>query len=261
MPGTDPMRTGTAALTEREKETLRLLLAGHDAKSIARAQNLSVHTVNERLRDARRKLDVPSSREAARLLAQAEGDPDPMGDKRFGVADSTPDAADVQADQRRAGRPLAWFAGGMLAMSLVIAAMVFLLARGSDVTAVPRVPPSAAATTASDPAAFAAAREWVALIDSGRWDESWREAAAVFKSQLTAPQWAAAVEPVRRPLGSVSARAVQSVTAADSLPGAPPGTYQVVQFRTSFARGKTSVETVVLAREASGWKVAGYFIR
>ncbi|GAA0731919.1 MULTISPECIES: helix-turn-helix domain-containing protein [Sphingomonas] len=57
------------ALTEREKTTLRLLLAGHDAKSIARELELSVHTVNERLRDARRKLGVASSREAARRLA------------------------------------------------------------------------------------------------------------------------------------------------------------------------------------------------
>ena len=56
------------ALTEKEKQTLRLLLAGHDAKSMARALGLSVHTINDRLRMTRRKLSVTSSREAARLL-------------------------------------------------------------------------------------------------------------------------------------------------------------------------------------------------
>jgi DNA-binding CsgD family transcriptional regulator len=61
------------ALTEKEKQTLRLLLAGHDAKSLARSLGLSVHTVNERLRDARRKLSASSSREAARLLLEVEG--------------------------------------------------------------------------------------------------------------------------------------------------------------------------------------------
>ena len=45
-------------LSEREKEALRLLLVGHDAKSIAGTLGLSVHTVNDRLRDARRKLGV-----------------------------------------------------------------------------------------------------------------------------------------------------------------------------------------------------------
>ncbi len=53
-------------LSEREKEALRLLLVGYDAKSIANTFGLSVHTVNDRLRDARRKLGVSSSREAAR---------------------------------------------------------------------------------------------------------------------------------------------------------------------------------------------------
>ena len=53
-------------LTEKEKQTLRQLVSGHDAKSMARELGLSVHTVNERLRDARRKMAVSSSREAAR---------------------------------------------------------------------------------------------------------------------------------------------------------------------------------------------------
>ena len=60
------------ALTDKEKETLRLMLRGHDAKSMASKLSLSVHTINERLRAARRKLDVTSSREAARVLFECE---------------------------------------------------------------------------------------------------------------------------------------------------------------------------------------------
>src|SRR3546814_9901564 len=65
--------TGIQALTEKEKETLRLLVDGHDAKSMARHLGLSVHTINERLRDARRKMSASSSREAARQLREIEG--------------------------------------------------------------------------------------------------------------------------------------------------------------------------------------------
>jgi DNA-binding CsgD family transcriptional regulator len=50
------------ALNEREKQALRLLLDGHDAKSAAVTLGLSVHTINEYLRQARRKLGVTSSR-------------------------------------------------------------------------------------------------------------------------------------------------------------------------------------------------------
>lgn len=59
-------------LTAREKAALRLLGRGYDAKSAARELGVSVNSVNERLREARRKLGVSSSREAARLLTEIE---------------------------------------------------------------------------------------------------------------------------------------------------------------------------------------------
>jgi len=65
---------GLARLSERERQVLRLLSQGHDAKSAARSLDVSVHAVNERLREARRKLGVTSSREAARLFAAAGHD-------------------------------------------------------------------------------------------------------------------------------------------------------------------------------------------
>ena len=73
-------------LTQRQKEILRLLLTGFDAKSAARELGISVHTVNEHLREARRHLGVSSSREAARILGQVEGvPPNNMGPNGLGV--------------------------------------------------------------------------------------------------------------------------------------------------------------------------------
>jgi DNA-binding CsgD family transcriptional regulator len=83
------MRVGDVqTLTQRQKEILRLLLNGFDAKSAARELGISVHTVNEHLREARRHLGVSSSREAARILRQAEGiPPNDVGPNALGVAD------------------------------------------------------------------------------------------------------------------------------------------------------------------------------
>src|SRR3990167_863943 len=67
------MTEGYQTLTEKEKQTLRLVVRGYDAKSMARYLGLSIHTVNERLRYARRKMEVSSSREAARILLDKEG--------------------------------------------------------------------------------------------------------------------------------------------------------------------------------------------
>ena len=92
------MTHDVSALLEREKDVLRLLLVGHDAKSIARHLNLSTYVVNERLRDARRKLGVGSSREAARVLALAEADsPKNFGDKDFGYPKPAETVTDVNA--------------------------------------------------------------------------------------------------------------------------------------------------------------------
>ena len=99
------MSEALKSLSVREQETLRLLLAGHDAKSIARNLGLSVHTVNDRLRDSRHKLGVSSSREAARLLAQADaGCPNSLAPKIFGVADQ---AIGTQQKPRTGAHPIA----------------------------------------------------------------------------------------------------------------------------------------------------------
>ncbi len=62
-------------LTEREKQCLRLLLVPMRAKEIATATGLSVNTVNEHLKSARRKLGTSDSRSAALLLKAAESTP------------------------------------------------------------------------------------------------------------------------------------------------------------------------------------------
>ncbi len=57
-----------AGLSDRERDVLRLLASGHTVKTIAAQLGSSEAAINERLRDARRKTGVGSSRELARLL-------------------------------------------------------------------------------------------------------------------------------------------------------------------------------------------------
>lgn len=55
-------------LNEKEQEILGLILQGYSVKTAARVLDVSANTLNERLRSARRKMGVASSREAALLL-------------------------------------------------------------------------------------------------------------------------------------------------------------------------------------------------
>jgi DNA-binding CsgD family transcriptional regulator len=109
------MSVDVGTLTDREKAVLRLLAKGFDAKSAARELGLSVHTVNERLRSTRRKLQVTSSREAARLLSERE-DNKSLVYKEFGVG-SGAEPADNAATSQRAYTPIA---GGLVVMSLFV---------------------------------------------------------------------------------------------------------------------------------------------
>lgn len=241
------MAQGCELLTEREKQTLRLLLAGHDAKSIARHFGLSVHTVNERLRDARRKLAVSSSREAARRLRAAEGaGPETVGDMPFGGAAPPPaDHADPRPGAARRRWRAGWAVGG-LAMSLLLATLFVLSAPQAT-------PTQAAALPETD--ASRAARGWLALVDAAKWRESWAAAGRSFRAVNSVERWRQASERARVPLGGVVSR---TLVGDDDTPSPPHG-YQVVRFRTAFAT-RTATETLSLDRERSGWRVVGIYI-
>ena len=132
------MKGGVESLSDRERETLRLLGRGRDTKSIASALDLSVHTVNERLRDVRRKLGVSSSREAARLLLTHETPskpPNNIGYKEFGVA--VPRAESAYSSRSHSGatgaqRPLIYVVTGVVMLIALISAVVTLPMGGTD---------------------------------------------------------------------------------------------------------------------------------
>jgi|GEM_PF-886542 len=111
-------------LTPRQKEILYLLLDGFDTKSAARELGISAHTVTEHLREARRHLGVSSSREAARILKQAEtAPPDNMGPSNIRVAE--PNAAHSFSRQPSPKSRLAHW--GVSVMILLAAAVAIAL--------------------------------------------------------------------------------------------------------------------------------------
>lgn len=69
------MQESAPALSEGEKQALRLVAQGFNSKEIARKLHISEHTVDQRVRTSLRKLHVTSRKEAARLLVRTERDP------------------------------------------------------------------------------------------------------------------------------------------------------------------------------------------
>lgn len=248
------MNSALAALTDKEKQTLRLLLGGYDAKSMARYLGLSVHTVNERLRDARRKLGTSSSREAAHLLGEAEAPtpaalPQLLGDKPLGA--SPPMISAQPAPHREAGPPRTGWIIGALAMSFALALSAYAALSGTAVTT-PAPPAAAAAETA----AVEAGRQWLALLDAGDWAGSYAASGSAIRQLNPLAKWTEVQERVRPPLGAMLSRDLVTVNFAP----APPSGYWIVKFRSTYANRASVIETLSLAWEDGRWKVTGIML-
>lgn len=121
---------------------------------------------------------------------------------------------------------------------------------------------AAAREPEKEKAAVAAAEKWLALVDAGRYGQSWQEAAGYFRNAITREKWEQSLRAVRRPLGKLVSRKVESRTYTTAVPGAPDGEYVVIRFATSFGNKKSAIETVTPMREKDGsWRVSGYYIK
>jgi hypothetical protein len=207
-----------------------------------------VHTVNERLREARRKLSVSSSKAAARALRAAEA-PQLLGDTDLGDAGTVPYAQTFATGPERAPRRAAWTIGGFAMLVLFVAA----LAVSSPQSAAP--PTQASTTAVAESDASRAARDWLALVDAQNWQGSHAATAASFRKVNTVANWQAAAEGVHARLGPALSRELLSdfdTPSADDV--------RAVRFRTMFRGNMAKTETLSLTRENGQWRVAGIYL-
>jgi hypothetical protein len=106
---------------------------------------------------------------------------------------------------------------------------------------------------------------WLALVDAGKYGQSWDAASAFFKSAIPKAKWEAASTSARGasgPLGLLKGRKPKSAKLTRTPPGgAPPGEYVIVEFDGQFER-RAGVETITAVHEKDGaWRVAGYYIK
>ena len=247
-------------LSEKEKQTLRLMVRGHDAKSMARQLGLSVHTVNERLRDARRKLEVSSSREAARLLFDAEGGDPPKNivDNQLGEATDTMVVGQGTTPNARLStmRWPGWLFTGVVLMTIIIGLLAVSAMTGVPATTNASPVQASTSVAVGESQVVKSAREWLELGDQGRWKDGWLATDSSFRKLNTVELWTTTSEKVRVPLGEMISRTALS---QESVP-APPAGVEVVKFRTSFANKADAIETVSLAREGAEWRVVGIYL-
>jgi hypothetical protein len=123
---------------------------------------------------------------------------------------------------------------------------------------------SASAQTPQKPEQLAqqSSDAWLAVVDSGKYAQSWDETAQSFKAVVTKEQWQSALDASRAPQGKVLSRKLKSAAYAKNPPNAPEGEYVQIQYDTNFENKQGAVETVVPTLDKDGtWRVSGYFIK
>ena len=257
------------SLSEKERQALRLLLAGHDAKSSARVLGVSHHAIHDRLRRARQKLGTTGSREAALLLdAWEKPAPDPVVHKPIGAEPPPPLPDDSSSAQTK--RPVSfwssWRGKGLILMSLttlVIAAAIALTSPGGadQKAASADQGPAAAAQGPADPAPQArsqsvgAARDFLALVDAGEAAASYEAAAPAFRNAYGFGLWELGVA-LHAQEGGAQRRTLVSVE-PDVAPANPDyAALEILTFDTIMLNGDHTSERLVMALIDGTWRAA-----
>ena len=110
--------------------------------------------------------------------------------------------------------------------------------------------------------AVEAAQLWLAIVDAGKYGESWDRAAPTLQKGIEKMKWEQAVGNVRKPIGAVKSRILMKGADAPRLAKLPIGDAVVIQFATAFDKLAPAIETVTPFREQGGaWQVSGYYIK
>lgn len=110
--------------------------------------------------------------------------------------------------------------------------------------------------------ASAAADAWLARLDAGELEASWREGASLFRQTVTPEQWAEAQGRIVSVLGGPLERWLRDSEHLTSVPDGPDGHYVLLRYETRFERREEALETVVTILDTDGrWRVGGYFVQ
>lgn len=99
-------------------------------------------------------------------------------------------------------------------------------------------------------------QDWLALVDSGNYLQTWNDLSDLFKSALTKDQWIKDLNSYRKSFGKLTKRKQQYITES-SDPSI--GDYLIFQYQSSFEKKQTVNEAVSVIKGRDGnWKILGY---
>ena len=106
-----------------------------------------------------------------------------------------------------------------------------------------------------------AAEQWLALLDAGKYGESWDAASEGFKNAVNRKDWESQLK-ARAALGKLISRTLTKSDVMSNPPDVPPGEYVAIRYLSSFENLKSAVELVIpILDKDREWRVSNYLIR
>lgn len=103
-----------------------------------------------------------------------------------------------------------------------------------------------------------AGTDWLALLDQGKYGDSWEKASSILKLTIKKEQWIVIMDATRKPNGKVKSREIIDQRVAKNPSGLPAGDYMVLLFSTSFEHKAKGKELVTLYFSDGHWNVLTY---
>jgi hypothetical protein len=102
------------------------------------------------------------------------------------------------------------------------------------------------------------AEQWLALVDQGKFAETWTPTSKHFQANMPQDKWVQVLTSAQQTLGKAVNRKLTGREGRTNIPGAPAGQYILVGYATDFERKPGLLETVTFIQEDGTWKVVGY---
>jgi len=107
-----------------------------------------------------------------------------------------------------------------------------------------------------------AAAEFLFLVDTEEYAESWEVSSATLQKMLSQQAWSEKISELRSFLGPIVERAHQNIAYTDDATDVPTGEYVVMTFISKFELRERVTETItLLLGDDNRWQVVGYFLR
>jgi hypothetical protein len=106
-----------------------------------------------------------------------------------------------------------------------------------------------------------AALAWLALVDAGKFDATWDEAATSFQKGQKKADWSKGLGAARPTMGKLVSRTFLNSQIRTALPNHPPDKYITIRFTSVFEKHKNGAESVTLVKDgARGFRMMSYFL-